>query len=118
MSEIIAKVKTYEDIIKGCLKRDRSCQKDLYKLYYSYGMRVCIHYAKTEDEAIRILNKSFMKMFSKISKCKSETDFKIRLKRFIEQTAVNHQKKQDGFLKRSPINALKRVILRVNMANH
>jgi len=103
-------LQSFDNIIKGCSKRNRKCQQQLYQLYYGYGMSICIRYASDEEDAIKILNNSFMKLFSKISKCETEAEFKVRLQRTIKQTAVNGSNKGKMFSIRFPFNLFKRAI--------
>jgi len=111
-------VDTFKNIMKGCLKRNRVSQQKLYKRNYGYGMSICIRYAKSENEAIKILNNSFMKLFFNMPKCKSETDFKLQLKRTIEQTTVQQERKQNRFSIKLPGNTIRRVVFRENLMNH
>ena len=64
------------ETIKGCIKAERSSQRQLYENFYSYGMSICLRYSKAEEEAIEILNDSFMKVFTKISKYDQSKSFK------------------------------------------
>lgn len=105
----------FENIIKGCLKRNRNSQHQLYKMYYGYGMRIGIRHTRNEEEAIQVLNNSFMKVFSKISKYKSEADFKINFKRIIEQTAVNHLRKRNNTSIYSHLMSSKKLNLKENI---
>lgn len=81
-------------IIQGCKKRNRKSQSDLYRLYYAYGMSVCIRYAKDEDQAILILNDGFLKVFNHIKKYDVERTFKPWFRRIIVNTAINYLKKE------------------------
>ena len=93
-----------QNIILGCRKGDRKCQHDLYKLYYSYGMSVGIRYVKGEDEAIHVLNDSFMKVFSKISKYDNKYDFKPWFRKIVVNTAIDYIKKQKKLHMKSNID--------------
>jgi len=42
----------FQQIITGCRQRKRSSQNALYRLYYPYGMSICIRYVDNEAEAI------------------------------------------------------------------
>jgi hypothetical protein len=54
-------------VIKGCRKRRRNSQKELYEMFYAYGMSITLRYADTRDDGVMILNDAFMKVFSNIS---------------------------------------------------
>jgi len=97
------KVETYNDIdlrnnhkslineiIKGCRKRQRRSQKELYKMFYAYGMSITLRYADTRDQAVSILNDAFMKVFDNIKRYDSDRPFKPWLRQIIVNTAINH----------------------------
>jgi RNA polymerase sigma factor (sigma-70 family) len=55
---------TEEDIIRGCLKYDHACQRELYDLYFAKMMHVCLRYAKDPKEAKSILLNGFKNIFN------------------------------------------------------
>ena len=55
---------TEEEIIRGCLKYERSSQHELYEFYFSKMMHVCIRYAKNQEEAKAILLDGFKNVFN------------------------------------------------------
>lgn len=87
----------FRQIIQACCKRDRSSQNALYRLFYSYGMSICIRYADTETEAISVLNDSFLKVFRNINRYNVEQPFKPWFRKIVVNTAINHVKKQKKF---------------------
>ena len=52
-------------IITGCQKNDRSCQKQLYDLYYAYGMKVASMYSNNFEDASEVVNDAFLMSLSK-----------------------------------------------------
>lgn len=92
-----------QDIINGCRKSKRKSQHDLYKLYYAYGMSIGIRYVKNEDDAIHVLNDSFMKVYRRISKYDSKYDFKPWFRKIVVNTAIDHIKKQKSMHMKSQI---------------
>ena len=54
---------TLEELIEGCIRKDRLAQKYLYKQMYSSMFAVALRYSKDEDMATFILNNSFLKVF-------------------------------------------------------
>lgn len=79
-----------EKIIEGCRKRRRNSQKELYQMFYAYGMSITLRYADTRDQAVSILNDAFMKVFSNIQQYDSSRPFKPWLRKIIVHTAINH----------------------------
>lgn len=80
-------------ILNGCLKNDRKSQEILYREYYGYGMSICLRYAANRDEAVEILNESFMKVFINLHQFKPEKTFIGWFRKILINTAINHLKK-------------------------
>lgn len=80
----------FKEILEGCRKRDRQSQKELYKMYYSYGMSITMRYADSRDQAAAMLNDAFMKVFNNLKKFDDQRPFKPWLRRIIINTAINH----------------------------
>lgn len=78
-----------EKIIKGCRKGQRESQKELYKMFYGYGMSITLRYADSRDQAAEILNDAFMKIFTNIAQYDPSRPFKPWLRRIIINTAIN-----------------------------
>ncbi len=89
---------TLEHIIAGCIKANRDSQKQLYKLYYSLSMGICMRYSNTPLEAEEIVNDSFLKIFTKLDNFKPayqnyEASFVGWIKSIIIHTAIDHYRK-------------------------
>lgn len=78
------------EIIKGCWKRHRKSQKELYKMFYAYGMSIALRYTDSREEAAEVLNDAFMKVFDNIKSFDLERPFKPWLRRIVINTAINH----------------------------
>ncbi len=77
-------------ILKGCLQNDRASQKALYQHFYAYGMSIGLRYARDEEEAVLILNDSFMKVFKYLKNFDLDKPFKPWLRRILVNTAIDH----------------------------
>lgn len=89
--------KKLEQVIRGCCQGKRSSQNSLYRLFYSYGMSICIRYVDTEAMAISLLNEAFLKAFRNIKQYDAERPFKPWFRKILINTAINHIKKQKKF---------------------
>lgn len=78
-----------EKVLKGCRKQHRKSQKELYKMFYGYGMSITLRYAGSRDEAVTILNDAFMKVFTNIDKYDFDRPFRPWLRQIIVNTAIN-----------------------------
>ncbi|MEM9544639.1 MAG: RNA polymerase sigma factor [Bacteroidota bacterium] len=98
-----------QHILKGCKKRNRNSQHELYKLFYAYGMSISIRYVKKEDEAIHVLNDSFMKVFTRIQKYNDQYDFKPWFRKIVVNTSIDYMKKQKQLQMKSQIEDAKHI---------
>ena len=77
-----------DELIRGCLRRDGSAQKQLYDTYSSKMYGLCYRYVKDPMEAEDILVISFMKVFEKIDQFKSEGSFEGWIRRIVINEAL------------------------------
>jgi RNA polymerase sigma-70 factor (ECF subfamily) len=80
------------DIIKGCLRGDRACQKALYEHFVAKMLGVCMRYAKDRAEAEDMVQEGFLKVFQGISKFKFEGSFEGWVRRIMVFNAINYYK--------------------------
>jgi RNA polymerase sigma factor (sigma-70 family) len=78
-----------EDLIEGCKKEDKVCQRELYNMFAGKMMAVCIRYAKDRMEAEDILQDGFIKLFDNVSNFRKEGSFEGWVKRIFVNTALN-----------------------------
>ncbi len=83
-------------MIINCQKQKQGSEKALYEHFFSYGMSVSLRYTATYEEAVEILNDSFMKVFKSIKGFKNDT-FKGWFRRIIINTAMDHHRKMKKF---------------------
>ncbi|SNR36198.1 RNA polymerase sigma factor [Lutibacter flavus] len=84
-----------EKLITGCKKGNVIQQELLYKHFYGYSLSICRLYTYSNDDAVSILNDSFLKVFSSIQK-KGYNDtvpFKNWLRRILINTAIDNIRK-------------------------
>ncbi|HOY18267.1 MAG TPA: RNA polymerase sigma factor [Haliscomenobacter sp.] len=82
------------DILKGCRRKERAAQKELYRQFYGYAMSVSLRYCDNEDEAIEVANDAFLKVFLNIQRYDPDMPFKPWFRRILINTAINHIKKK------------------------
>lgn len=80
-------------LIRACKKGKRASQRELYKLYYSYGMSICLRYSKNRQEAQEILNDGFVKVFNNLEKYDLKLSFKAWLRRILINSAIDYYRK-------------------------
>lgn len=89
---------TLEHIISGCIKANRDSQKQLYKLYYSFSMSICMRYSASYAESEEIVNDGFLKIFKNIAEFEPnyqsvEASFVGWIKKIFIHTAIDQYRK-------------------------
>lgn len=84
-------------ILKGCRKRQRDSQRDLYRMYYAYGMSIALRYSGSRDQAVVILNDAFIKVFDSIHKYDLKRPFEPWLRKIIVNTAIDHYHREKKY---------------------
>ena len=79
---------TDEELIKGCIKEDESCQRELFRRYAGKLVGVCQRYANDDAVAEDIVQDAFIKIFEKIYQFKSEGSFEGWIRRIVVNTAL------------------------------
>jgi RNA polymerase sigma factor (sigma-70 family) len=77
-----------QKLIKGCLARDRSCQKRVYDLYAPKMKPLCLRYSKNLEEAEEVLQDGFLQMFKYISQFKKIGSFEGWLRKIMINCAL------------------------------
>lgn len=77
-------------LIRGCVKQDRKCQKMLYKAFYGFSMAICLRYAGNRDEAAEVLNQGFFKVFKNIERYDTDRPFKAWLGKIMMNVSIDY----------------------------
>ena len=81
------------DLVKGCAGGDRRSQEILYRRYFSFAMSICIRYTHDENEAMEIVNDSYMKVMEGLSEYDSSRPFKPWYGKVLVNTAIDNYRK-------------------------
>lgn len=77
-------------LIRGCIKQDRKCQKVLYKTFYGFAMGICLRYASDRDEAAEVMNQGFFKVFTHLEGFDTTRPFKAWLGRIMMNVSIDY----------------------------
>ena len=77
-----------EELIKGCIREDRTAQGMLYEKYANKMFAICMRYCTTREEAEDVLQEAFIKIFDKISMFRQEGSFEGSMRRIMVNTAL------------------------------
>lgn len=78
-----------DGIIRGCIRKVARSQEMLYKRFFGYALSVAMIYSNHRDEAIEIVNDSFLKVFSEIGKYDPSFSFKSWLRKIVINNAID-----------------------------
>lgn len=79
---------TEEELIRGCIKENAFCQREVFNRYASRMLGVCSRYARNSADAEDILQDAFIKVFGKINQFKFEGSFEGWIRRIVVNTAL------------------------------
>ena len=70
-------------IVQGCLKGEKSFQKQLYTSYAQKMYSVCLRYSSNPDQAKDLLQEGFIKVFQNLESFKGEGSFEGWIRRIV-----------------------------------
>ena len=79
-----------QEILAGCKSRDRKCQKELYRLYFGFSMKICLRYSEHREEAVEMINDGFMRVFTHIHKYDERRPFNSWLSTIMINTSIDY----------------------------
>lgn len=82
-----------EELIQKCKQGNLRHQEKLYMHFYSYAMGVGLRYLNDRDDALEVVNDSFIKVFKSIGSFKNEQNFKPWLRKIVVNTALDRRRK-------------------------
>ena len=80
-------------LIRGCIRGDVVCQRQLYNLYARTMMGVCLRYAKSHEEAEDFLQDGFIKTFQSIGQYSGKGSLEGWVRRIMVNTALASMRK-------------------------
>jgi RNA polymerase sigma factor (sigma-70 family) len=86
-----------QELILACINQNHRSQELLYKQFFEYGMRVCLRYTNTYEEAVEVLNDGFLRVFTKLNMYNPELSFAGWLRKIMIHTALNYHKKNKKY---------------------
>ena len=99
------------EIIKGCKKGSLKSQEMLYRKFYAYGMSITLRYTKNREDAVEVLNDSFLKVFENIKKFDTKKSFKSWFRQITVNTSIDYFRKSKRMILTDDINNYESTIL-------
>ena len=79
-----------DELIKGCVRRERNAQKRLYETFSSKMYALCCRYVKDAMEAEDVLVTAFTKILDRIDQYKGEGSFEGWIRRVVVNEALTY----------------------------
>ncbi|HEU5292682.1 MAG TPA: sigma-70 family RNA polymerase sigma factor [Cyclobacteriaceae bacterium] len=79
-----------DELIKGCVRRERNAQKRLYDMFSSKMYALCCRYVKDSMEAEDVLVTAFTKIFDRIGQYKGEGSFEGWIRRVVVNESLTY----------------------------
>jgi RNA polymerase sigma-70 factor (ECF subfamily) len=64
-----------QEILSGCRKQQRYWQEQLHRRYYGVLLKLCVRYARSQEDAEQLVQDGFLRIFSKIDTYKQTGSF-------------------------------------------
>ncbi len=81
------------DLVRGSLAGNPRATELLYKRFFSFAMSICIRYTKNHEEAMEVVNDSFMKVLANISDFDGSRSFMAWYGRILVNSSVDNYRK-------------------------
>ncbi len=94
-------------ILKACKRGSLKHQEMLYRKFYAYGMSITLRYTKSKEEAIEVLNDSFLKVFENIKKFDKNKSFKSWFRQITINTSIDYFRKNKKIIQTDNIEECK-----------
>ncbi len=85
-------------LIDGCRQHQQTHQEALYKKYYAYAMSVALRYTRNRDDALHVVNDSFMKVFTRIQDFDPNQAFRPWFRTILIHTALDAWRSTRSYL--------------------
>lgn len=84
---------TDKELIQGCIRENKACQRALYQRYAPKMMSVCLRYARHRLEAEDLLQEGFIKVFDNMYRFEFRGSFEGWVRRIMINTALKNYNK-------------------------
>jgi RNA polymerase sigma factor (sigma-70 family) len=86
-----------QQLIKECLKNNRSAQKQLYNQYADVMLGICYRYTKSMDDAEDVLQEAFVLVFKNLPQYRFEGELGAWIRRIMVNTSLNFLKRHKRY---------------------
>jgi RNA polymerase sigma factor (sigma-70 family) len=80
---------TEKELVEGCIKEDRICQRFLWDKYAPKLLSVSIRYCKSREDAEDVLMESFVKIYNKLGDFRFQSSLETWMRRIVANMSIN-----------------------------
>lgn len=108
ITSVQAREDNHEELIAGCLRKDRRSQQRMYEIFYGKMLAICMRYTKNVDQAQDLVQEGFIKVFDNLGKYKHDGSFEGWVRRIFVNNAIDsfRRKKHDHILPDSDLQLI------------
>ncbi len=86
-----------DKLLEGCLKGNRLAQQQLYKNCFDLLIRICRRYVNNNEEAVDIMNQSFLKILNNLPNYRRNESFDAWIITITVHTAIDQLRKNKRY---------------------
>ncbi len=83
-----------KELIQKCKNGNLNMLEKLYKHFYGYALGIGMRYMTNKDDALEVVNDSFIKLFNTLKSYNEEMEFKPWFRKIIVNTAIDRNRKE------------------------
>jgi len=80
-------------LLEGCRNKNRQSQRKFYEHFYGYGMSVALRFGENREEALEIVNDSFLKVFNRLDQYDTSFPFKAWFRKILINSSIDYFRK-------------------------
>lgn len=80
---------TEKELVEGCVKEDRICQRFLWDKYSRKLLSVSVRYCHSREDAEDVLMESFVKIYDKIGDFRFQSSLETWMRRIVVNMSIN-----------------------------
>ncbi len=80
---------TDKELVEGCIREDRKCQRLLWDKYSRKIMALCLRYCQNQEEAEDALMETFVKIYDKLGDFRFQSSLETWMRRVAVNISIN-----------------------------
>ncbi|MFN4941660.1 MAG: RNA polymerase sigma factor [Bacteroidota bacterium] len=80
---------TEQELVEGCIREDRICQRELWNRYSKKIMSLCLRYCNSQEEAEDALMEAYVKIYDNLAKFRFQSSLETWMRRVAVNLCIN-----------------------------